>query len=141
MLFSMERFMLMGYPSIAEIEEKKMNVAKVFLVAAPLALASCASQPPVPSEQLAVSKTAVEQAQRAQAGDYAPIELKQAQDKLNLAQAAVQKEDYVTAGRLAKQAEVDARLAETKAHSARAQNAVAALNESIRALRQEIERR
>jgi predicted S18 family serine protease len=138
----MERFMLTGLHRSQKIEEEEeMNPFKAFLIVTPFALASCASQPPVPNEQLAVSKTAVEQAQRAQAGDYAPIELKQAQDKLNLAQAAVQKEDYVTAQRLAKQAEVDARLAETKAHSARAQNAVAQINESIRALRLEIERR
>jgi predicted transcriptional regulator len=118
-----------------------MSPVRIFLIGTALSLASCASKPPVPSEQLAVSKAAIEQAQQAQANNYAPVELRQAQDKLSQAQAAVQQENYEAAKRLAEQAEVDARLAETKAHSTRAQNAVAEINESIRALRLELERK
>lgn len=118
-----------------------MILARVLLIGAALSLASCASKPPVPNEQLAVSKAAIEQAQRAQANEYAAVELRQAQDKLSQAQAAVQREDYTAAKRLAEQAEADARLAETKSHSTKARNAVAEINESIQALRRELERR
>lgn len=118
-----------------------MSPSKIMLIGATLSLASCASKPPVPNEQLAVSKAAIEQAQRAQANEYAPVELRQAQDKLSQAQAAVQREDYDLAKRLAEQAEVDARHAETKSHSTKARNAVAEINESIQALREELERR
>jgi len=118
-----------------------MSPSKIMLIGATLSLASCASKPPVPNEQLAVSKAAIEQAQRAQANEYAPVELRQAQDKLSQAQAAVQREDYDLAKRLAEQAEVDARHAETKSNSTKARNAVAEINESIQALREELERR
>jgi predicted S18 family serine protease len=118
-----------------------MILSRVLLIGAALSVGSCASKPPVPSEQLAVSKAAIEQAQRAQANEYASVELRQAEDKLSLAYAAVQREDYAAAKRLAEQAEVDARHAETKSHSTRARNAVAEINESIQALRQELERK
>lgn len=110
------------------------------IAVAGLLLASCASTPPEPTSQLAVSRSAVTQAERANALQYAPVELTQAQEKLRQAQAAVGREDYAAARRLAEQAEVDARLAETKTHSTRAQAALSEVNESIRVLQEELKR-
>jgi Domain of unknown function (DUF4398) len=103
-------------------------------------LAGCASIPP-PTEQMAVSRAAVSQAQNAGAAQHAPVELRNAQSKLDGATDAMKREEYEKAKRLAEQAEVDAKLAAVKADTARARAAVAELQEGIRVLRRELERR
>lgn len=103
-------------------------------------LAGCASVPP-PTEQMALARAEVSQAQNAGAMEFAPVELRNAQTKLDQAQKAMQSEEHVTARRLAEQAEVDAKLASAKARTAKAQKAVAELQEGIRVLRQELERK
>lgn len=102
--------------------------------------AGCASVPK-PTEQIAVSNSAITNAVRAGGGEYAPTELKSAQDKMAQANRAMDKEDYEDARRFAEQAQVDARLAEKKAESAKAQKAAIALGEDIRVLREEINRK
>ena len=56
------------------------------------------------------------------------------------AEQAMQKEDYLLAGRLAEQAQLDAKLAETKADLAKTQKTVDDTLESNRVLREEINR-
>ena len=104
-----------------------------------LFLAACSSVPP-PTEQLAVSRAAIDSAQSAGAGEFAAADLAQARQKLERAQAAMRSEDYVVARRLAEEAAVDAQLAQARAGSARARAAAAQVDESIRALRTETER-
>jgi len=101
--------------------------------------AGCASAPK-PTEQIAVSNSAITNASRAGGNEYAPIEMRNAQDKMDRANKAMAREDYDEARVLAEQAQVDARLAEKKAESAKAQKAVAMMNEDIRVLREEINR-
>ena len=105
------------------------------------ALAGCASVPPPPTEEMTLAKAEVSQAQNAGAMEYAPVELRNAQSKLDQAQKALQSEEHVKARRLAEQADVDAKLASAKAQTAKAQKAVAQLQEGIRVLRQELERK
>ena len=50
-------------------------------------------------------------------------------------------QDYVLARRMAEQAEVDARVAESRASSARGERALKEVQESIRALQEELNRR
>ena len=106
-------------------------------------LAGCASSQP-PSEavsaDLATARTAVEQAEQADATNYAALEMRNARQKLEQAQAAMDRGDRMLAQRLAEQAAVDAQLAEVKSRSTKAQNAVTEVQESIRALREEIQR-
>jgi len=102
--------------------------------------AGCASVP-APTEQMALSRAAVSEAQSAGAPEFAPVELRSAQAQLEEARTAFQGENYVAARRLAERAEVDAKLAETKARSAKANRAVAELRQGIEALREEIERK
>lgn len=102
-------------------------------------LAGCATTP-APTQQMAVSRAAVENARAAGGNQYAPVELQRAMNKLDAAEKAMAREDYVEAEKLAQQAEVDARLASAKAQSAKAQRASAAVEEDIRVLRQEIDR-
>lgn len=109
------------------------------LVGIIILMAGCASMP-APTEQMAVSKAALTRATSAGSSEYAPVELKSATEKMNAAEKAMAKEDYIEAQRLAEQAQLDAKLAETKAASAKAQLVVRNAEESNRVLREEINR-
>lgn len=115
------------------------RVAGVIGFAAVL-MAGCASVPK-PTEQIAVSKSAVDNAVAAGGPEFAPVEMRTAQDKMERAHRAMDKEDYVNAKWLAEEAQVDARLAEKKAHSAKAQKAAVVMGDDIRVLRDEINRK
>jgi hypothetical protein len=103
-------------------------------------VAGCASTP-APTEQMAVSKSAIANAVSAGGPEYAAVEMKSAQDKMDGANRAMAKEDYDVARALAEQAQTDARLAEQKAHSAKAQKAAAVMQDDIRVLREELNRK
>jgi hypothetical protein len=104
-------------------------------------LCGCATNGPPPREQLAVSKSAIANALSAGGSEYAPVEMRNAQDKLDRANVAMAKEDYDDARWLAEQSQADARLAEKKAQSAKAQKSAAVLQEDLRVLREEIDRK
>ena len=110
------------------------------LAAAVMAMAGCASVP-APTEQLAVSKAAVANAVGAGGTEFAPAEMRTAQEKLDRANQAMAAKDYERARWLAEQAQVDAQLAVTKARSAKAQKAAFALQEDNRVLREELDRK
>jgi hypothetical protein len=82
-----------------------------------LLLAACAAQPP--AEQLAVAKTAVDQAAPL-ALEYAVPEWTAAREKLANAERAYAGRDWRSARRLAEQAEVDAKYAQALAERERA---------------------
>lgn len=105
-----------------------------------LALAGCASTP-APTEQMAVSKSAIANAVAAGGPEYAAVEMKSAQDKMDRANRAMSKEDYDVARALAEEAQSDARLAEKMAHSAKAQKAAAVMQDDARVLRDELNRK
>ncbi len=100
----------------------------------------CASLAP-PTEQMAMSKLTVSNAGSAGGNEFAPLQFKSAQDKMDAAERAMVKEDYLSARQLAEQAQADAELASAMARSAKAQKAAGSLREGIRALRQEIDRK
>lgn len=102
-------------------------------------LAGCATGKP-PEAELARSSAAVNDALAAGANELAPLDLRQAQDKLEQARAAAAEEDFDKARRLAEAAEADARLAEVRSRNTRTQKAAAALQEDIRVLRHEMQR-
>lgn len=78
------------------------------------ALSACASAP-IPEQQISLSRDAVNRAVSAEATQYAPLEMKAAQDKMFLMERAMGERDYVQARTLAEQIEADANLAERKA--------------------------
>lgn len=112
-------------------------------VAAAIFMAGCASTPsiPAPTEQMAVSRAAVNNASSAGGNEFAPLQLKSAMEKMDAAERAMAEKDYVRARLLAEEAQVDAKLAEATARSAKAQKAADALREDNRVLRKEIERK
>ena len=103
-------------------------------------IAGCSSIPP-PKEQMAVSKSAIANAVSAGGSEYAPVEMRSAQEKMDRANRAMEKEDYESARRLAEEAQADARLAEKKADSAKAQKAASVMQDDIRVLREELIRK
>lgn len=109
-------------------------------MAASLLMAGCASTQ-APVEQMALSRSAVSNAMSAGGNEYAPIQFKSANDKLDAAEKAMANQNYDLAKQLAEQAEVDAKVADSMARSAKAQKAADALQEDIRVLRHEIERK
>jgi len=102
-------------------------------------LTACGSTNP-PSQQLTETQMVIQQAEQLGAEDYAPLEIREARIKLELAREAVKTKEYEKAIRHAEHARVDAELAQIKAQSGKAQKEVAELRESIRVLKAEIER-
>ena len=99
------------------------------------ALAACAHEN-VPESQLSRAQVAYDRAVAAQAGARSPAELARAQTELQGARAAIDKEDYTQARRLADQAEADARLAESRAQAATEAENLAQLKGTVGKLQQ-----
>src|SRR6185436_3770925 len=95
---------------------------------------------PMPTDKLAVAKTAVERAEQAQAAQFAQVELTSARNKLAAAQAAADKHDADVAARMADQAEVDAQLAEYTARAKQQEQLAAQMDASLDDLRHEAQR-
>ena len=98
-------------------------------------LAGCAGNPP--TEQYAVTQSAVNSAVSAGGTEYAAVEMKAAQDKLKQAELAMHDKKYDEARRLAEQAEWDARVAERKALAAKADLALKDSQKAVQELRNE----
>ncbi|MGH8853622.1 MAG: DUF4398 domain-containing protein [Telluria sp.] len=109
--------------------------------AAVLVLAGCASPERAPATaDVAVSRNAVENAVSSGAAELAPVEINMAREKMMRANQALAARDYKLAHELAIQAQADAKLAQSKARSAKATAAQNALDEDLRVLRQEVDR-
>ncbi|WP_162039833.1 DUF4398 domain-containing protein [Undibacterium sp. YM2] len=106
-----------------------------------LMVTACASSMKTPATaEVAVSKEAVDNAAVAGGSEFAPAEMSSARQKLALANKAMQDKDYKLANDLATQAQADAKLAQAKANSAKAEKAANALQDDIRVLREELQR-
>ena len=100
---------------------RRIRTAMAILVLA-LTLAGCASVPP-PKDSMNLAQSQLQMARHAGAADYAPVDLGFAQDKFQLAQAAMAERKYADAANLAEESRADAELAQAKARlgAARAQ--------------------
>jgi len=101
-------------------------------------LAGCAGNPP--TEQYAVTQSAVNDAVSAGGTEFAAVEMKSAQDKLRQAEIAIHDKKYDEARVLAEQSEWDARVAEHKAQAMKAQQTLQDTQQGIQELRQESQR-
>ncbi len=116
------------------------RIALLALTAATALAAGCSSMKTPATASVAVSSAAVDNAAGAGGAQFAPIEMNAARDKMALANKAMAAKDYKLANDLATQAQVDAKLAQGKADSAKAKTAADALQDDIRVLREELER-
>lgn len=105
-----------------------------------LVMVGCSSMKTPATADVAVSKAAVENAASAGGEEFAPAEMSAAREKLALANKAMAARHYKRATSLANEAEADAKLAQGKANSAKAQAAADALHADIRFLREELNR-
>ncbi|ROL94056.1 DUF4398 domain-containing protein [Pseudomonas protegens] len=107
------------------------------LLAAFGAVAGCATVVS-PDQQVSMSRDAVSRAVAAQAPQYAPLEMKTAQDKLFAMEHAMGEKDYVKARLLAEQAEADAHLAEAKAQAVKQSQTLKQARDGINVLKKEM---
>ncbi|CAI8916293.1 DUF4398 domain-containing protein [Pseudomonas zeae] len=101
------------------------------------ALSACASAP-LPEQQISLSKDAVNRAVSAEATQYAPLEMKAAQDKMFQMERALGEKNYPQAKLLAEQIEADANLAERKSRAVKWQKQLADARNGIEVLKQEM---
>ena len=124
-----------------KLETITPRLLNILGVAAMLSLAACASSEKAPATaDVAVSRNAVENAVSAGAADLAPAEINMARTKMMRANEALAAKDYVLARQLATEAQADAKLAQSKAGSAKANAAANALDADLRVLREEVDR-
>jgi uncharacterized lipoprotein YmbA len=124
-----------GKSSFTPLQGLKMAA---LAIGSSLVLAGCAGNPP--SEQFAVTESAVNNAVSAGGTEFAAVEMKSAQDKLKQAEIAMHDKKYDQAKILAEQAEWDARVAERKAQAMKAEQAVKDSQRGVQELRQESQR-
>ncbi len=101
-------------------------------------LAGCAGNPP--TEQYAVTQSAVNEAVSAGGTEFAAVEMKSAQDKFKQAEIAMHDKKYDEARMLAEQAEWDARIAQRKAQAMKAEQTLKDSQKGVQELRQESQR-
>ena len=111
-------------------------------VAAAFLMTACASTPqvPAPTEQMALSRSAISSASSAGGSEYAPVQLKSAMDKMDSAERAMGAKNYGLARQMAEEAQVDAQLAATAGRAGKAQMAADALQQSDQVLKKELNR-
>lgn len=115
--------------------------AKMLLLLAVFGLTACGAKVPSPDSQVSLATSAISQAESFGAYESAPVELRDAREKLSQAKQAMRAEDNLTAQRLAEEAIVDANLAQAKSRTAKSRKAVEELKASIRTLQEEVDRK
>ncbi len=109
-----------------------------FLLGA-VALAGCSAGTP-PTGRIAKTEMTIKQAQENEALNYAPLELKLAEDNLKAAKAAQAEEEYIKAGELADKALADAILAEERSKAGKAKKISSDLQDAIKSFQKENDR-
>ena len=89
-------------------------------IASALMLSACASTPPAPTASLQAAELAISNAERAEAGQYAAVELAEARTKYASADGAVHEEKMVLGEQLAEQSRAEAELASARTAAAKA---------------------
>ena len=103
-----------------------------------LALAACSSTPDAPPPSLPAARAAIGNVNVTDVSRYAATELQTARERLDAAEAAWRAENYVQSARLSEEALVTIRVAEAKTASARAEEARADVERTIRTLENEV---
>jgi hypothetical protein len=118
-----------------KLQSMARNICAVACVAA--VISGCATTP-MPTDRIALARSAIERAQRVDADELAPVQLRAAREKLTAAEASPHTSTgAIVAGRLAAEAEIDARVAEASARAARSERAAAEQDRNLDALRTE----
>lgn len=128
----------MHFHPIKTLTQHARGIAGGFLAA--LLLSACASAPVAPTESLNDARSAIENAEQAEARQYAAAELEAAHAQLKSAEEAVSTERMTDAERLALQSRVSAELATARTEAAKATAINREMERSAEALREEMRR-
>jgi hypothetical protein len=126
-------------PPIPGLSRRRHAPQGLLAAALVLALTGCVSQP-APVAQMAVAEASVKRADTSNTRSSAPGELQIAVAKLASARQAEARKEYVLAGQLAEQAELDAQVAVLHAQRVRAQGSAQETRDAADALRDESHR-
>lgn len=124
-----------------KIEYKKQNCSKTLVVLATtsvLLFTGCATTSP--SASLPLVRSELGTSQEDGLNEFAPLEVRVAQDKIKLAEQAAIEEDHIQAERFSQEAMVNLKLAKAKASAKKAKQVTEELERNISTLRQEINR-
>ncbi len=102
-----------------------------------LLIAGCAGEKK-PVSSLSNADYAIRRAQDAKANDFAPAELRMAEEKLSQARTAAENEKYKDARELADEARADAEAAEAKSRSETAKKESQEMQESVTTLQRNV---
>lgn len=105
-----------------------------------IAASGCAGAPP-PDDALARADFALGRAERAGAGEYAPLELRNARKSLERARNLAREDERVAARRAAELAQAEAELAESRSLAAQAERTARQAGENLERMRDELQRR
>ena len=103
-----------------------------------LSLGGCASSGERPDSDLQSAESSLQQAVAADARQYEPVLLNNAQNKVADAKKLIEQEKYREAERLLEQAAVDAQLAGARSYTAKVSQAVQEINSNSESLRNQI---
>lgn len=120
---------------------KRTTLVRFGLAAAVLSLAAACAGVPPPDDALARADFALVRAERAGAGEHAPLELRNARKSLQRARSLAHEEEYLQARRAAEIAEVEAALAESLSLAVRAESEAEQSEENLSRMREELRRR
>jgi hypothetical protein len=112
------------------------KIHRAFLISL-LALGACGETKP-PAVGLDEATRGVEAARNVGAATYAPLELRNAEERLSLARATMDKRDYTAAQQLADESLVDSTLATVKSRLGKAREKVDARTRENAQLRQDL---
>lgn len=104
-------------------------------------MGACASSTPIPSPAMNAARTAITQAERADASRYAGAELATARQRLAAADAAANARDMTKALHFAEQAKVEAELAHARSEAAKAAAINAEMQRNADILLDELQRK
>jgi hypothetical protein len=125
--------------TLQALPDRRLRIA-VGLAAAVLILAACASTPP-PTASLTAARSAITNAEKADAGHYAAPELGEAREKLRAADHAVEEKQMDGAQRLAEESRADAELASAMTGEAKGAAVNLEMKQSNEALVEEMQRK
>ncbi|MBZ2169942.1 MULTISPECIES: DUF4398 domain-containing protein [Marinobacter] len=111
----------------------------LFVVSLSATLLACAGPGPKPDSELKIAESSVQQAEAADARQYDPVLLNQAQNKVADARNLIEREEYEQARLLLEEATVDAQLAAARSEAEKAQSAMDEINKNIESLQNQLE--